>query len=68
MLFFSFGALVGLVMAFLGLGLVAQAIGFVAAYLDLAGLGYLTEIGALKMSRSNISSTRLDATRRRVIP
>jgi membrane protein implicated in regulation of membrane protease activity len=31
LLFFSFGALVGLVMAFLGLGLVAQAIGFVAA-------------------------------------
>jgi membrane protein implicated in regulation of membrane protease activity len=31
LLFFSLGALVGLVMAFLGLGLVAQAIGFVAA-------------------------------------
>jgi membrane protein implicated in regulation of membrane protease activity len=31
LLFFSFGALVALVMAFLGLGLVAQAIGFVAA-------------------------------------
>ncbi len=31
LLFFSFGALVGLVMAFLGLGPVAQAIGFVAA-------------------------------------
>ena len=31
LLFFSFGALVGLVMAFLGLGSVAQAIGFVAA-------------------------------------
>jgi membrane protein implicated in regulation of membrane protease activity len=31
LLFFSFGALVGLVIAFLGLGLVAQAIGFVAA-------------------------------------
>ncbi len=31
LLFFSFGALVGLVMAFLGLGLIAQAIGFVAA-------------------------------------
>ena len=31
LLFFSFGALVGLVMAFLGLGLVAQAVGFVAA-------------------------------------
>ena len=31
LLFLSLGALVGLVMAFLGLGLVAQAIGFVAA-------------------------------------
>jgi membrane protein implicated in regulation of membrane protease activity len=31
LLFFALGALVGLVMAFLGLGLVAQAIGFVAA-------------------------------------
>ena len=31
LLFFSFGALIGLVMAFLGLGPVAQAIGFVAA-------------------------------------
>ena len=31
LLFFSFGALVGLVMAFLGLGPVAQVIGFVAA-------------------------------------
>ena len=31
LLFFSFGALVGLLMAFLGLGPVAQAIGFVAA-------------------------------------
>jgi membrane protein implicated in regulation of membrane protease activity len=31
LLFFSLGALVGLVMAFFGLGLVAQAIGFVAA-------------------------------------
>jgi membrane protein implicated in regulation of membrane protease activity len=31
LLFFSLGALVALVMAFLGLGLVAQAIGFVAA-------------------------------------
>ena len=31
LLFFSLGALVGLVLAFLGLGLVAQAIGFVAA-------------------------------------
>ena len=31
LLFFALGALVGLVMAFLGLGLVAQAIGFVVA-------------------------------------
>ena len=31
LLFFSLGALVGLVMAFFGLGLVAQALGFVAA-------------------------------------
>ncbi len=31
LLFFSLGALVGLVIAFLGLGLVAQAMGFVAA-------------------------------------
>ncbi len=31
LLFFSLGALVGLVIAFLGLGLVAQAIGFVVA-------------------------------------
>jgi membrane protein implicated in regulation of membrane protease activity len=31
LLFFALGALVGLVIAFLGLGLVAQAIGFVAA-------------------------------------
>ena len=31
LLFFSLGALVGLVMAFLGLGLVAQAIGFIVA-------------------------------------